>query len=123
MNEPERLPPALSLDTTLDERSTTGLRGARHGGDLSQTDSANLGRTRDGGSSPDTSSDLRDRSLDHQRDQHGHSKDHQGLVKRMTTGLFTPEKKIRSSPSFVQSFINMAKSSWVNVLLVFIPVS
>lgn len=45
------------------------------------------------------------------------------FVKRMTTGLFTPEKKIKKSPGFKESFINLAKSSWVNVLLVFIPVS
>jgi len=45
------------------------------------------------------------------------------FVKRMTTGLFTPEKKIKKSPGFKESFVNLAKSSWVNVLLVFIPVS
>lgn len=41
----------------------------------------------------------------------------------MTTGLFTPERKIRKSPGWRLSFVNLAKSSWINLLLVFIPVS
>jgi hypothetical protein len=45
------------------------------------------------------------------------------VVKRMTTGLFTPEKKIKRHPGWKTSFVNLAKSSWINLLLVFIPVS
>ncbi|KAG7527787.1 hypothetical protein FFLO_06594 [Filobasidium floriforme] len=45
------------------------------------------------------------------------------VVKRMTTGLFTPEKKIKRHPGWKVSALNLAKSSWINLLLVFIPVS
>jgi hypothetical protein len=45
------------------------------------------------------------------------------VLRKMTTGLFTPEKKIRKTPGVKLSFMNLIKSSWVNVLLVFIPVS
>jgi hypothetical protein len=73
-------------------------------------------------------------SNDHERQQDDQPISRQGsrasrpgksasFVKRMTTGLFTPEKKIKKSPGFKESFVNLAKSSWVNVLLVFIPVS
>lgn len=66
-------------------------------------------------------------------DRHGHGQHHDAehqphrkpssVIKRMTTGLFTPERKIRKSPGWRLSFVNLAKSSWINLLLVFIPVS
>jgi hypothetical protein len=55
-------------------------------------------------------------------DEHPHRKP-SSVVKRMTTGLFTPEKKIKRHPGWKVSFLNLAKSSWINLLLVFIPVS
>jgi Ca2+:H+ antiporter len=45
------------------------------------------------------------------------------IVKRMTTGLLTPERKIRQVPGYARSWINIGKSSWLNLLLVFIPIS
>lgn len=45
------------------------------------------------------------------------------IVKRMTTGLLTPERKIRQVPGYLRSWINIGKSSWLNILLVFIPIS
>ncbi|TYJ53428.1 calcium/proton exchanger [Cryptococcus floricola] len=46
-----------------------------------------------------------------------------GLVRRVTTVLFTPQKKIGKAPTYVQSFKAAICSTWLNVLLVFIPVS
>ncbi|ODO08937.1 calcium/proton exchanger [Cryptococcus wingfieldii CBS 7118] len=46
-----------------------------------------------------------------------------GLVRRVTTVLFTPEKRIGKAPTYVQSFKAAICSTWLNVLLVFIPVS
>lgn len=45
------------------------------------------------------------------------------VVRKMTTGLFTPEKKIRTAPNIKNSVMNLIKSSWVNVLLICIPIS
>ncbi|KAH8079050.1 Sodium/calcium exchanger protein-domain-containing protein [Filobasidium floriforme] len=53
---------------------------------------------------------------------HNHRKP-SSVVKRMTTGLFTPEKKIKRHPGWKVSALNLVKSSWINLLLVFIPVS
>ncbi|KAK4684039.1 Ca2+:H+ antiporter, partial [Tremellales sp. Uapishka_1] len=45
-----------------------------------------------------------------------------GVLRRMTTGLFTPDKKIGKEPSYGSSFKAAAKSSYLNVLLIFIPI-
>jgi hypothetical protein len=42
---------------------------------------------------------------------------------RLTTGLLTPERKIRAVPGYARSWINIAKSNWLNLLLIFIPIS
>lgn len=47
----------------------------------------------------------------------------QSTVKRLTTGLLTPERKIREVPGYRRSWINIAKSNWLNLLLIFIPIS
>jgi hypothetical protein len=47
----------------------------------------------------------------------------QSAVKRLTTGLLTPERKIRAVPGYARSWINIAKSNWLNLLLIFIPIS
>lgn len=46
-------------------------------------------------------------------------------LKRVLTSLFTPDKKINhpAIPGTMQSIRNVVLSSWLNVLLVFIPVS
>ncbi|KAL1405459.1 Vacuolar calcium ion transporter [Vanrija albida] len=43
-------------------------------------------------------------------------------IQRVTTALFTPEKPVGKSPGYVQSVKACILSSWINVLLVFIPV-
>lgn len=45
------------------------------------------------------------------------------VFKRMTTGLFTPEKEVKKQPGFWRSWRNLLMGSWINVLLVFIPIS
>lgn len=46
-------------------------------------------------------------------------------LKRVLTSLFTPDKKINhpAIPGTLQSIRNVILSSWLNILLVFIPVS
>ncbi|EIW70946.1 hypothetical protein TREMEDRAFT_28850 [Tremella mesenterica DSM 1558] len=46
-----------------------------------------------------------------------------GVLRRMTTGLLTPERKIGRAPTFFASFKAAVFSSWLNILLVFIPIS
>ena len=36
-----------------------------------------------------------------------------GLVRRMTTGLFTPARKIGKAPTYGQSILAAVKSSWL----------
>ncbi|WOO85549.1 Vacuolar calcium ion transporter [Vanrija pseudolonga] len=45
-----------------------------------------------------------------------------GPLQRVTTALFTPDKPVGKSPGYVQSVKACLFSSWVNVLLVFIPI-
>ncbi|WVQ99172.1 calcium/proton exchanger [Kwoniella sp. CBS 9459] len=45
-----------------------------------------------------------------------------GVLRRMTTGLFTPPKKIGKAPTYMESLKAAIKSTWLNVLLVFIPI-
>ncbi|ORY32632.1 Sodium/calcium exchanger protein-domain-containing protein [Naematelia encephala] len=45
-----------------------------------------------------------------------------GILRRMTTGLFTPEKKVGKAPTYIASLKAAILSTWLNVLLVFIPV-
>jgi len=44
-------------------------------------------------------------------------------LSRMATSLLTPEKKIGTAPGLLQSFKVIVLGSWLNVLLVFIPLS
>lgn len=48
-----------------------------------------------------------------------------GLIRKQTwVSLLTPEKKLSdSNPTYKQSFDAILKSSWLNVLLIFIPIS
>lgn len=46
-----------------------------------------------------------------------------GLLKRWGTALMTPEKKLTHEPTWKQSFNATIKASWLNVLLVCIPIS
>lgn len=43
-------------------------------------------------------------------------------LRRMTTGLLTPERKIGKAPTLLSSFKAAAMSSWLNVLFVFVPI-
>ncbi|WVF71725.1 calcium/proton exchanger [Kwoniella sp. CBS 6097] len=45
-----------------------------------------------------------------------------GVLRRMTTGLFTPPKKVGQAPTYLGSLKAAIKSTWLNVLLVFIPI-
>jgi len=45
-----------------------------------------------------------------------------GILRRMTTGLLTPDRKVGKAPSWLASFRAAILSSWINVLLVFIPI-
>ncbi|ADV20121.1 calcium/proton exchanger [Cryptococcus gattii E566] len=45
-----------------------------------------------------------------------------GLVRRVTTVLFTPPKKIGKAPTYWGSLKAAITSTWLNVLLVFIPI-
>ncbi|KAJ9118398.1 hypothetical protein QFC24_006227 [Naganishia onofrii] len=47
----------------------------------------------------------------------------ESVIKRMTTGLLTPDRPIRKVPGYARSWINIARSSYLNILLIFIPVS
>ncbi|KAJ7687898.1 Sodium/calcium exchanger protein-domain-containing protein, partial [Mycena olivaceomarginata] len=44
-------------------------------------------------------------------------------LRRAATSLFTPQKKITKAPSVLRSIRSILTASWLNVLLVFIPVS
>ncbi|KAI9625280.1 hypothetical protein KEM48_010969, partial [Puccinia striiformis f. sp. tritici PST-130] len=48
-----------------------------------------------------------------------------GLIRKQTwVSLLTPEKKLsQSNPTYKQSFDAIIRSSWLNLLLVFIPIS
>ncbi|WVR07268.1 calcium/proton exchanger [Kwoniella sp. DSM 27419] len=50
------------------------------------------------------------------------SEPQQGVLRRMTTGLLTPPKKIGQAPTYGGSIMAAIKSTWLNVLLVFIPI-
>ncbi|ORX36920.1 Sodium/calcium exchanger protein-domain-containing protein [Kockovaella imperatae] len=45
-----------------------------------------------------------------------------GILRRMTTGLLTPDRKIGKAPTYGQSIKAAVTSSWLNILLVFIPI-
>ncbi|KAJ9111752.1 hypothetical protein QFC22_006411 [Naganishia vaughanmartiniae] len=45
------------------------------------------------------------------------------VLKRLTTGLLTPDRPIRKVPGYARSWINIARSSYLNILLIFIPIS
>ncbi|WAR61912.1 hypothetical protein PtB15_14B2 [Puccinia triticina] len=69
-------------------------------------------------------------SNDHQaQPPNSHSNTHinpiTGLIRKQTwVSLLTPEKKLSdSNPTYKQSFDAVVRSSWLNVLLVFIPIS
>ncbi|KAJ7323541.1 hypothetical protein DFH08DRAFT_969094 [Mycena albidolilacea] len=44
-------------------------------------------------------------------------------LSRAATSLFTPQKKIAKAPGVLRSIRSILTASWLNVLLVFIPVS
>lgn len=44
-------------------------------------------------------------------------------LSRVATSLFTPEKKLKTAPGLWQSFKAIILGSWLNVLLIFIPLS
>ncbi|WWC89569.1 calcium/proton exchanger [Kwoniella dendrophila CBS 6074] len=46
----------------------------------------------------------------------------QSLVRRVTTVLFTPPKKVGKAPTYMGSLKAAITSTWLNVLLVFIPI-
>lgn len=46
-----------------------------------------------------------------------------GLIKRWTTALLTPNKKLSREPTWAQSFNATWRASWLNVLLICIPIS
>lgn len=46
-----------------------------------------------------------------------------GALKRWGTALFTPEKKLSHEPTWKASFNATIKASWLNVLLICIPIS
>ncbi|KNZ59023.1 hypothetical protein VP01_1816g8 [Puccinia sorghi] len=68
-------------------------------------------------------------SLPQSHDPHSTSNTHinpiTGLIRKQTwASLLTPEKKLSTSnPTYRQSFDAILKSSWLNVLLIFIPIS
>ncbi|OCF36992.1 calcium/proton exchanger [Kwoniella heveanensis BCC8398] len=45
-----------------------------------------------------------------------------GVLRRMTTGLFTPPKRVGKAPTYLGSLKAAVTSTWLNVLLVFIPI-
>ncbi|WVQ82241.1 calcium/proton exchanger [Cryptococcus sp. DSM 104549] len=52
----------------------------------------------------------------------GQSDPNVGIVRRMTTTLFTPDKKVGKAPTYLGSMKAAITSTWLNVLLIFIPI-
>ena len=64
--------------------------------------------TRHGSSGYDSAQDARRANTDPSGARPG-----PGVLKRMTTGLFTPERKVGKAPSFLASFKAAVLSSWM----------
>lgn len=47
----------------------------------------------------------------------------QPLTKKLNTLLFQPEHKLAPVPNWTQSAVNTVKHSWLNIMLIFVPIS
>ncbi|KAK8858950.1 calcium/proton exchanger [Kwoniella newhampshirensis] len=115
------LPTYDRSSTPIDNASTgTGGGGARRRNPTTNNGGPNRQVTMDSQIHPSrrpTSESTRSRS----RSSYG-AEPNVGVLRRMTTVLFTPEKKVGKSPTYGSSIMAAIKSTWLNVLLIFIPI-
>ena len=105
-SRPAQIPPTVDEETPI---------GARKRPNRQVTVDTTVGRTTPSASRRQTSESARSRRQS--------TDPNVGVIRRMTTGLLTPEKKIGKAPTYASSFKAAILSSWLNILLVFIPIS